>query len=201
MSMTIESTGPTTCTATITTTEEYKYFTSVLKLRVALNESNISESWQGMTEVDFVNRDMIENSAGLDIDFSNVSSHEFTVNFEMSASYVRENCELVAFVQHDDTKEILNSVVSTIPEYVGIDFNKTSNNISLYPNPVKNSLYIKGIDIADKIEVRSISGQLIYSGSDISVFKSGFNTSVLASGLYTIIIYSDNEANILRFVK
>lgn len=202
MDMTIVRTGETTYKATITTTEEFKYYTSDLKLRIALNESNIEESWFGMTEIDFVNRDMIQDAAGLDIDFSTETSHEFTVNFELSTEFVRENCELVAFVQHDGTKEIANSVVDTLPSHIiGVKYNQSANNISLYPNPVENNLYVKGIETADKIEVRSISGQLIYSGSDISLFNNGFNTSELASGLYTIIIYSNNEANVLRFVK
>ncbi len=76
-----------------------------------------------------------------------------------------------------------------------------ANTILLYPNPVNNVLYVKGVEVADKIEVRSITGKLIYSGTDVSIFKNGYNTSDLVPGVYTVIIYNDNRAKALRFVK
>ncbi|MBI9065962.1 MAG: Omp28-related outer membrane protein [Salinivirgaceae bacterium] len=202
MNMTVIRTSETDYTATITTTEEFTYFTEGLKLRVALTESNIEESWQGMSELNFLMRDMIEGAAGLDIDFSEVTSHEFVINFELASSFVRENCEVVAFVQHDGTQTIAQAVNDTLPSVItSIKYNKNALNASLYPNPVANELFVNGVENADKIEIVSISGQVIYSGSEISLFKNGFNTSELASGMYSVIIYKGNEASVLRFVK
>jgi len=93
-----------------------------------------------------------------------------------------------------------NDTVSVTITETSINYNK-ANNISLYPNPVKNTLYLKGVTAADKIEIRSITGKLIYSGTDVSIFKTGFNTANLKQGVYTVIIYNKNNANVLRFVR
>jgi hypothetical protein len=203
MNITVKRTNETTYKVTVTANEVYKYYTSDLKLRIAFNESDIEKSWFGMTKLDFVNRDMIDNSDGVDIDFSGNDTATFDFTFTLSNDVVRENCEVVAFIQHDQTKEVVNTIVDTLPGTItpSISFNKKDNNIIVYPNPVENTLYVKGFDSARKIEIRTITGQLIFSGNDLSVFENGFNTSNLTRGVYTVIVYNNNKASVLRFVK
>jgi hypothetical protein len=90
--------------------------------------------------------------------------------------------------------------VSVTIEGTSVTFEK-SDNILLYPNPVKNTFYLKGVTSADRIEIRNITGKLIYSGNDISIFRNGYNTTNLTSGVYTVIIYNKNNTKLLRFVK
>lgn len=202
INMTLTRTGEKTYQAKINASEVFKYYTSGLKLRVALTESHISKYWQGMTEVNFVMRDMMENAAGLDLDFSSDPNHEVTLDFELDDSFVAENCRLVAFVQHDGSSEVAQAVTSLLPtQMVGFDKSKGDAEVSVFPNPVNNHLFIRGVDTADKIEIRSISGQLIYSGAGSDIITSGFNTSGLLPGTYTLLIYRNKQINVLRFVK
>ncbi len=203
MEMSVKRTDETSYKITVIANEVYKYYTSDLKLRIAVNESNIEESWQSMNKLDFVNRDMVDTPGGIDVNFSENSTATFNFTFTLPDDVVRENCEVVAFIQYDQTKEVVNTVVDTLSKKItpSIALNKKPDNIFIYPNPVENTLYIKGIDYAEKIEIRSTAGQLIFSGNDLSVFKNGFNTSTLICGVYTVIIYNKNNTQVLRFVK
>ncbi len=85
-----------------------------LKLQLALTESNIPYSWFGMTEVNYVERAMFPNYNGTSLDFSGGNTLEFTIPYTLNASWIKENCELVAFVQNNSGKEILQGTKSTM---------------------------------------------------------------------------------------
>ncbi len=86
------------------------YSGSNVKLRFALTESDIQYSWQGQTEVNFVNRLMVPDHNGTDLsgyDLSQITDIE--LDFTFNSSWDDENCELVAFLQDDDSQEVLQS--------------------------------------------------------------------------------------------
>ena len=86
------------------------YSGSNIKLRLALTESDIQYSWQGQTEVNFVDRDMIPDENGTDLsgyDLSQITDIE--LDFTFNNSWDDQNCELVAFLQDDDSQEVLQS--------------------------------------------------------------------------------------------
>jgi len=81
-----------------------------IKLRLALTESDIQYNWQGQTEVNFVDRDMIPDENGTDLsgyDLSQITDIE--LSFTFNSSWDDLNCELVAFLQDDDSQEVLQS--------------------------------------------------------------------------------------------
>jgi thiol-disulfide isomerase/thioredoxin len=119
MDMAIQMTSETAGKIIIDATETFKYFESGLKLRFAVTESHIATSWLGMTEVNFVCRDMLVGSAGLDVDFSTQDTQSFEVNFELASPIVLENVNIVAFIQHDETKAIAQAVNMDIPNSIG----------------------------------------------------------------------------------
>ncbi len=92
--------------ATIEVTEPGSYSGTNLVVHLALTESHIPENWQGMSELNFVNRAMYPNHSGSSY---SGGTETFNINFSADASWVIENCELVAFIQDNDTKEILQS--------------------------------------------------------------------------------------------
>ncbi len=83
---------------------------SNLKLHLVLTESDIQQSWSScMTELNFVNRLMVPNENGTAVSFASGNFQTFTLNFTKSADWVAANCELVAFLQDNSTKEIFNA--------------------------------------------------------------------------------------------
>lgn len=80
-----------------------------LKLHLVLTESDIPVSWFCMTDIDFVTRLMVPDQNGTTVNFNSGNLQTYTLNFAKDPSWVAANCELVAFVQDNGTKEILNA--------------------------------------------------------------------------------------------
>ncbi|MBI9065963.1 MAG: Omp28-related outer membrane protein [Salinivirgaceae bacterium] len=190
-------------TVEVTVTELEQIYDTKKKLRLVLTESNINYDGFYNDTASFVCRDMLKDANGFKLDFSDGKPQKITIDFNVDTSYHIENCNLIAFVQHDGTQEVLQAVIAELPyTQVGIHDQSFSNsNINLYPNPVSNKLFIKGINTADRIEIRNISGQLIYKGSEMALFINGFNTRNFANGLYMLTVYSGFEINVIKFVK
>jgi len=68
-----------------------------------------------------------------------------------------------------------------------ISVNEFENQISVYPNPVKNRLHIAGQNITS-VKVFSIEGKLIYSATNNKII----NTENWAGGVYQVTVISDN---------
>lgn len=80
---------------------------SDVRVFIALTESHIQRAWQGMSEVNFVVRDMIPTQNGTQMSGDHI---EVTETFDIAA-YDRENCELVAWVQsYNGNKEVFQAV-------------------------------------------------------------------------------------------
>lgn len=78
-----------------------------VRVFIALTESHIQRTWQGMSEVNFVVRDMIPTQNGTQMSGDHI---EVTETFDIAA-YDRENCELVAWVQsYNGNKEVFQAV-------------------------------------------------------------------------------------------
>ena len=94
-----------------------------LVVHFTLTESDIPFSWQGMSEVDYAERLMVPDQNGTTVDLINNTQIEVPLSFTLDASWVAENCEVAAFIQNLDTKEILqgNKVwLSDLMEYSSV---------------------------------------------------------------------------------
>jgi hypothetical protein len=82
-----------------------------LVLHFAITESNIQYSWQGQPEMNFVNRDMIPGLSGTPVNLKDAPLGIMNVplNFSIGSTWDMFYCELVAFVQNLDTKEVLQT--------------------------------------------------------------------------------------------
>lgn len=78
-----------------------------LVVHFTVTESDIPFAWQGMTEVDYAERLMVPNELGTAVDLINNTQIEIPLSFSLDASWVVEKCQLAAFIQNLDTKEIL----------------------------------------------------------------------------------------------
>jgi len=150
--------------ATITVTEEFNYFDDGLVLVTALTESNIEDSWQNQTEVNFACRALYPDANGTILDFSSSSSQVINLDFSVDASWVPENCELVAFIQHNSSKEIIQGIKSEIKgPSVEISIPDGSTNVALD----------KDIVFTFSDPIRHLNNEMIVNLDTMIIFKKG----------------------------
>jgi len=86
-------------------------------LHFVVTESEIPYNWQGMTDVNFVERLMIPNQSGSDLDFSTSNTNQLAFNFSLESTWVAAHCEVVVFIQNPATKEIYQGTVRDLSEF------------------------------------------------------------------------------------
>lgn len=94
---------------------------SNIKLRTAVTESHIEESWQGMDELNFAERMMPPDHNGVAMDFSDDDTQIVNLEFSLDEDWVVENCEFVVFLQDDATKEVLQAIKYPMPLIPGLN--------------------------------------------------------------------------------
>ena len=92
-----------------------------IKLRSAVTESNIEDYWQGMSEVNYVERLMAPDHNGTTVNFSENDSQTVNLSFSLEDEWVTDNCELVVFLQDDNSKEVLQAVKFPINQMPGLN--------------------------------------------------------------------------------
>ncbi|MEA2041436.1 MAG: T9SS type A sorting domain-containing protein [Bacteroidota bacterium] len=176
----------------IDVTEEYEYLTGDVTLHVAITESHIPDSWLVMDEVNFFCFDMLPDATGTLLDFSSGTTDNLNQDFTLDMSiHDINNCEVVAFVQDEDSKEIINAVKLDL-EVLGLDVNSlTNSNINIYPNPVKDRLTVETVGVSE-IEIFDISGKVVYS-DELKQNKEVINFTSFNQGVYFVKVTTNNE--------
>ncbi len=191
-----------TITAVATTTYQSLIYKKNLYIRWALCESHIAYNWEtSMDSLHFVERQMFPDANGTLL-WSSSSAPTLgaqvkdTVTFTIPSGVVKENCELIAFVQDDDTKEVLvaNKVnLANQPNAIDesgmqpLTFALEQN----YPNPFNPVTFIRyAIPHAAHVELIlfDVTGKkirtLIDSYQSAGEHQLRVDGSNLASGLY-----------------
>ncbi len=97
-----------------------------------------------------------------------------------------------------DAQANYNMLCPTVPIVAPI-LSKNFKVISVYPNPVKNILYVKSEGKAvSKIEILDFSGRVLIG--EINT-KGGINVSNLNPGMYSVKVYLENSFIIKRLIK
>ena len=81
---------------------------------------------------------------------------------------------------------------------VGIEQANTKNNMSIYPNPVKNMLHIATEEKVSKLSIYNISGSLIRSYDNID---NTIDVSNLTKGMYILVVQSESGISQNKFIK
>jgi PKD repeat protein len=97
-------------TAVITITKVGTITATDLKLMFAVTQSNITQNWQGQTHLEHVNRLMVPDQNGSDVDFTSGDVQVITLNWTMNAAWPIEDCEFIPFVQGKSGKEVFNGM-------------------------------------------------------------------------------------------
>jgi hypothetical protein len=84
-----------------------------LVLQFVITESHLMN---GGSEYNYVNRSMVPNANGTPVSFSTGSKESVMLEFSLNSGWVIENCEFVAFIQDNATKEILQATRVAIPD-------------------------------------------------------------------------------------
>jgi hypothetical protein len=80
---------------------------------------------------------MAPDQFGTPLDFSSNSTQAITLEFSVNASWVMDNCEFVAFVQDNTTKEILQGSKVAVPELMPL-YSYNAGALALSGVPVTN---------------------------------------------------------------
>jgi hypothetical protein len=173
--------------AKVSVKEHTNFFTSGLKLHVALVESHIPQTWYTLSELNYVCRKMYPSGNGTNLDFSQSDSLSFTFNINVDAGIVVSNCELIAFVQHQPTKEVIQTIKAPLDPSSIIQLN--TNNINIYPSPASDYIYVSEAQ-GMHMQFINLNGQIV---KDQLISSSNFPIYVndLPSGVY-IVTFAEN---------
>lgn len=168
-----------------------------LKVMIALTESHIARSWQGMSELNAVTRDLLPTQNGTAFTGESMT---VTETFDM-AGFSKENMHLVAWVQSFSTREVFQAVrLSLEPEQVAYDValrgisSVTTKNCSGKVEPI---LTVKtfGTEVITSmgIEVSNESGNVIHTYNWTGNAENGETFNV------NMPLFDIQGANILNF--
>ena len=73
-----------------------------------------------------------------------------------------------------------------------------NNNIKIYPNPVKDELYITTESSVTKVEIYNADGKLVIQENN---FTGKVNVSSLAKGVYVVTIYMTQGTVVRKIIK
>jgi hypothetical protein len=186
------------------------------KLRLALIESNINWRAPNGTAVhNQVLRDMIPTAGGTGVTLVEGDTLEYNFRFTTQSPIAPANCHLIAFVQADQNRAILEAIEVSIPEitFVGVDndpptpkaFGLSQN----YPNPFNASTAI-GFNTAGghtTLEVYNLTGAKILTlidknlnaGSYSVIWDGHDNTGQsVSSGTYFYRLKDSTQASMMK---
>jgi len=94
---------------------------------------------------------------------------------------------------------VTNTYTTTVRGVLATDETKTGNkNVSIYPNPAHDALYIKSTDEIIKAEIYDASGRILMT---TGVKGNTVNVSELAKGNYIIKLFTKNKTMVQKFIK
>ncbi len=188
-------------TATIKVNQYSDYFPGNKSLFVAITETDINRSWQGLSKVNFTLRKMIPGNTGNSVSFANaVDSAEYTFDFTVdTAAWNLNNCDVVVFLQDDNSKEVMQTITFPLPVVTAVDY-RTAPKFRIYPNPANDKFVIKNAR-GYHYEIVNIVGKTEQSGTVQSSNLQTIDIAHLPSGVYFVKLSKDNNTQITKLLK
>jgi hypothetical protein len=135
---------------------------SNLRLRTVITESNLSYGGDNWNQVF---RDMMPSTYGEAITISQGETLEFTYDLNITSPLTPRNCQIVAFVQSEQNREILQSAKEWVTELTPVSVEEGISTPSIfslsqnYPNP---------FNATTKIDFRTSGGEVSLGIYDIT---------------------------------
>jgi hypothetical protein len=102
------------------TVEKVATFSEAVVLHVVVIESDIAQSWQGLSVLNHVARLMVPNQIGTPLDFSSGDVLTKVLFLDLDPSWVISNSQVIVFVQDPSSKEVQQGTIhdlSGFPSY------------------------------------------------------------------------------------
>ncbi len=178
-------------------------------MHLVVTESDIPQSWQGMTELNHVERLMVPNQSGTPVDFSTTNTIQLTKTFIMNPDWEVANSEVIVFIQDLSNKEILQATIASLSDF------PTSNNYDasvltiVAPTAVCKDSFVPKVKIANygldnltslEIEMHmnneqpityNWTGNLPFLQSEI-IELPGISFSILSTNTFTVTCMNPN---------
>jgi hypothetical protein len=174
----------------LNTEQLWDYDSSDLRMHVVLTESHIPVNWFSMTEVNFVCREMYPDQNGTALTLENSGdTEELSFTVDVPDTYDVNNCEIITFIQDNNTKEIMNSTSVQLAQVVGIA-EMGSQYTRIYPNPSSGKTTIESEMAMKRVSIYTVTGQKVY---EIACDQNqiNLNTDFLKSGMYVVKIETE----------
>ena len=172
-----------------------------LRLHVVLVENHIPEPWQGLDELNFVERTMFPDENGTAIDLTAMTAQE--IEFEVSLDDILElgNCQVVAFVQDNFSKVIYNGLQFDCSLITRLQDMRTVPNVRLYPNPANETISINAEGQILSVKVLNNTGQVVYQDNGLNQHTFRIDISELSQGIYVIQLKTNKGTLIRKLIK
>ena len=147
---------------------------SNIKLHVVVTESDIEENWQGMNELHYIERLMAPNQFGTDINFTSNDTQVLNIDFSIEDSWVYESCELVVFLQDNNTHEILQGFKMQLSDFgPANDYDVALTDLRNIPEGNCSGSVAPSVSIRNNSEIALTQADINYSvnGEDLSTFE------------------------------
>jgi hypothetical protein len=136
------------------------------QLQVALTESHISFVWQNMDSLHHVERAMLPDASGEAITVAPGEQLVKARDFAIDPTWIAPNCELIAFVQDNSTKEILQGARTPI---IPVPNARYLSYQAAFPVPGTQTDLVIGLRNEGWAAATGLSAALSSSDSNVSV--------------------------------
>jgi hypothetical protein len=160
------------------------YAGSNIRLHCVVTESEIVESWQGQSHLNFVQRMMVPTSNGISLDFSGGNTIVENYSFSLDPSWVTEHCELVIFLQDNTTKEVLNASKKDMMEFENLtDYDVTMISMSNIPEASCAGMITPSVNIRNQgnVDLTSLTLKCIANGNELATYDWTGNVAFLGN--------------------
>ena len=169
-----------------------------LRLALVLTESHIDEPWGSppLPTLEHVDRRMYPDEMGQVIDLKNNSSvvKDFSID---ATAYAKQNCELIAFVFDEQTKEVYQTQMVDLGETATKINRLSDHNLTIYPNPSQGIINVKlPVGNNEKFQIKSLTGQILIEGY---INGNTIDISSLTNGHYLLIV--NNTVKKITLIK
>ena len=141
---------------------------------------------------------IINEDTGEELSGNVAANNIHTANLNVDVSDISDGILLV-IVQIRDENDQITAIRNVRLQKGTVSIQATVEyDIFLYPNPVKNDLYIQSEHPVQKIEVYTVAGDLVM---EKPAFTEKIEMRALLSGVYFVRIYTENKIIIRKVIK
>ena len=175
-------------------------------LQVVVKEDDIDFIWEAsfgkpLDKIDNIARDIIPNQKGTAIDVATMNtdgniSNSFKINLD--ASWNKNNCTIVAYLQDADTREFLQANRVKLGGNVSVkEVNAANAKINVYPNPNNGTFNVKNVMGAELV-IYDLTGKKVYTNKQCA--SNNLRIGSLNKGSYIMQVSKDNTQQTLKVI-